>query len=151
LDDKKEIFSPIRARFTMDREIESARKLSQAGNAAAAAERFARLVGPEKRWDNVYISLLQDAAQMQLEAGNATATRELIDRQIEIEQFPTATAWRLRGAVDFIGQNWIHAFEAWSRAERMQPDSIDHVKMATVVEHLGDIQGARRHLALAAL
>jgi tetratricopeptide (TPR) repeat protein len=149
LDDLEAFFKPIRARYGMAREITRAVELEQAGNAAAGAERLTRLVGGDTRWENAYLFLVQDAAAMHWRAGNAKAARELAGRQIDQEGFPTPTAWQLRGEIEFGEQNWTQAFAAWTRAERMQPNAVDHVKLATVVEHLGDVPAARRNLALA--
>jgi tetratricopeptide (TPR) repeat protein len=133
----------------MAREIARAVELEQAGNAKAAAERLTRLAGEGTRWENAYLFLVQDAAAMQFRARNAKATRELAIRQIDQEKFPTAMAWQLRGAVDFMEQNWAGAYDAWSRAEQMQRNTVDYVKLATVMEHVGDAASARRSMALA--
>ena len=149
LDDKGELFDALRDRFGLDREFAKAREQQRTGHSMAAAAAIARLARPETRWDNAYLFFLQDAAMIQLKAGNVAAVREFMDRQIDVEQFPTPTAWRLRGAVYFIEQNWAQALEAWSRAERMAPQTVDQIKMATVVEQLGDDSAAQKHVALA--
>ena len=151
LDEKSESLKTLRARFGFDRDIARARDERQAGNAAAAADRLTRLVRPDTRWDNAYLTLLQDAALVQWEAENVAAARELINRQIDSEQFPTHAAWQLRGACSFNEQNWTQALDDWSRAERMWPNAVDHVKMATAVEHLGNVDAAKRHLSIAGL
>ncbi|MBI3864700.1 MAG: tetratricopeptide repeat protein, partial [Planctomycetia bacterium] len=151
MDDLEAVHKRIRARFAMAREISLATEQKQAGNAAAAADRLTRLVKQNTRWENVYLLLLQDAADFQVMAENTDVARELLTRQIEVEQFPTPVAWQLRGEVEFAGHNWQAARDAWTRAEFMRPGSVDQIKFATAIEHLGDIAQAKRHLALAGL
>jgi tetratricopeptide (TPR) repeat protein len=149
LDDMELIFKPIRSRIGMAREIALAIAMEQRGDRSAAADRLTRLVSGDTRWQNTYLFLLQDAAAAQLRAGNAKAARELAQRQIDEQQFPTPVAWQLRGGADFSDGNWSGAFAAWSHAERMHPNAVDHIQFATAVEQLGDAAAASRHLALA--
>lgn len=149
LDEMERFFKPIRSRIGLAREIARAVDLEDAGNTETAADELTRLVDRGTRWENAYLFLLQDAAAMQWRAGNGKQTRELAVRQIEEEEFPLPTAWQLRGEVAFAEQQWAQAFAAWTHAENLQPNAVDHIKLATVLEHLGDLAGAKRHLALA--
>jgi tetratricopeptide (TPR) repeat protein len=151
LDDIEDFFTGIRRRFGMGRDVAAASEQRDAGKARLAAERLTRLVHPETRWDNVYLYLMQDAAATQLQAGNLSAARELAVRQIETEKFPTPTVWQIRGEVDFSEQKWSQTVTSWAHAERLSPNAVDHIKLATAVEHLGDSVAAKRHLALAGL
>jgi tetratricopeptide (TPR) repeat protein len=150
-DDTEEFFANIRKRFGMAREIAAAVEERRAGDVAKSADRLARLVRPGTFWENQYLYMVQDAAAIHLQAGNLAEARGLAVRQIEIEEFPTPTAWQIRGEADYSKQNWSQALEAWSHAERLKPNAVDHVKLATAVEHVGDTAAARRHLALAGL
>jgi tetratricopeptide (TPR) repeat protein len=151
IDDMEETFSGIRRKIGMARDVAAIGVQRQSGNSKLAAERLSSLVDSDTRWGNVYLYLLQDAAAVNLEAGNFAAARDLVIRQIETEQFPTPTAWQIRGAAEFEQEHWAEAVAAWTHAERMKPDAVDHVKLATAIEHMGDPASAKRHLALAGL
>ncbi|MBS0262877.1 MAG: tetratricopeptide repeat protein [Planctomycetes bacterium] len=151
LDDLEEFFLSIRRQLGMTREVAAVGDERQAGRATQAAERLARLVNDETRWDNVYLYLLQDAAAVNVQAGNLDAARDLVMRQIDVEGFPTPTAWQIRGEAEFARQNWADAVAAWTRAETMKPDSVDHVRFATAIEQQGTGGNAKRHLAQAGL
>jgi tetratricopeptide (TPR) repeat protein len=151
LDDMEEFFSGIRKKIGIAREMAVVGEQRQSGKVAAAAAHLARLVRDEPRWDHIYLYLLQDAAAVNVQAGDLQAARDLVKRQIEIEEFPTPTAWQIRGEAAFTEENWNEATAAWTRAETMKPDSIDHIRFATAIEHVGDADAAKRHLALAGL
>jgi len=124
-------------------------RAQKSGNMAHAAKLLTEAVRPETRWQNHYWLLLQEAAGIQAQAGDMAMAGELIARQLDEEELPTARAWALRAEVEFAGQHYEQAVQSWRRAELLQPDSIDQIKMATAAEHLGDISSTQRHLALA--
>lgn len=136
-------------RYGVARLTRQTNELLFAGNASAAANLIARIVRDDVRYDRVYLRTLQVVADVQLKAGNAQAARELMARQIEEEEFPTVTAWALLGEAEFQVEQFESAKQAWIHAEQMQPAAIDHSRLATVLERLGDPGAARRHRAVA--
>jgi tetratricopeptide (TPR) repeat protein len=131
------------------RELAQASADRSAGRLVACADRLTRLALGDLRRQNRDQSFVQDAAASQLELGNTAMTRRLMERQIEDEAFPTARAWELLGAVEFFENHSERAWDNWNRAERMQPESLDHRKLAGVAMQEGKVTLARRHRGLA--
>jgi tetratricopeptide (TPR) repeat protein len=148
LDEAHLKLSASRAAFGFERELTQAR-LKKAGRNVAAAERLVRLTRDDTHWQNQYLTLLQEAAEAQLEQGNTSGARILLERQIELEELPTARAWELSGAVEFLEKHSDRAWDDWSRAERMRPDAVDHSKLARIALEEGDRPSARRQEGLA--
>ena len=149
-DDMDQLFRPIREGLGLSQVVVQSDRARKAGYTAQAANLLTEAVRPETHWQNRYFLLLQDAAELQLRAGNISLVGELINRQIEDEGLITARARALQGEVEFDRKNYEQAFRDWNRAELFQPAAIDQIKMATASEHLGDIPSTKRHLALAA-
>jgi tetratricopeptide (TPR) repeat protein len=145
-----QLFRPIRESLGLSRTVARANRAQSAGQTAQAANLLTDAVRPGTRWQNRYLLLLQDAAELQVQAGNMEIAGELVKRQLDEEGLLTARVWALRGEVAFARRDYEQAFRDWRRAELFQPAAIDQIKMATASEHLGDIPSTKRHLALAA-
>lgn len=138
-----------RARFGIERELQRALAENEQGRHAAAALRLLPLVDDESRWWNRYPSLLEQAAQVQLDAGDVAGARALLERQIEEFGLSTPRALELHGAVEFLQANPEQAWRDWGRSEQMHPAAIDHRKLARIAERQGDVRLARHHRGLA--
>lgn len=149
LDDTPQSLSAIRQRFGMAREIAFANELQRAGDLRGAAGRLSLLAADDTGWQRRYLALLQDAAELQGRAGNASAARELLQRQLHEYAFPTARCWDLLGNVEFHEQHFDEAWQSWSRSARMLPTSGVHMKLARLAQKRGDASESRRNLALA--
>jgi tetratricopeptide (TPR) repeat protein len=149
LDEAHLRLATARETIGIGRELAQASADRNAGRNSAVADRLTRLALGEIRRQNCDQSFVRDAATAQLELGNTAMTRQLMERQIEQEKSPTARAWELLGAVEFFENQSERAWEDWGRAERMQPDGVDHRKLAGVAMQEGKEALARRHLGLA--
>ena len=149
LDDMDAVFEPIRNRFGLGRELERAVAEHAAGRSQQAAERMTRVVDGGNGWQNTYLFLLLDAAEMQVMAENAPAARALLARQIKDEEFLNPKVWKLLGDVEFLERRPEEALAAYTRADRMQPTIVDHWKLGSVFERLGNVAEAQRYLGLA--
>lgn len=121
----------------------------RAGNKLGAAQRVLPLIRDETRWQNSNPWLLESVAAVHLEAGNVSAARNLLDRQITHECFPSARAWQLLGQVELSEKHPEQAWRAWSRAQFMNPATVDHEAMSRLAENRGDAEAARLHRGLA--
>ena len=148
LDEPPASLAILRERLGMAREIAEVNQLQRSGQTAEAARRLSALVQDDTRWQNKYMLLLQDAAALQLLAGNAAPARGLLVRQIETQGFPTARAWDLLGDVEILETRTADAWRYWDRAARMQPSAVDHLKLARYPRPDGDA-AALREVALA--
>ncbi|MSR57175.1 MAG: tetratricopeptide repeat protein [Planctomycetaceae bacterium] len=151
LDDLDSYFKPIRERFGLARGIEAAVRQQHAGKRGLAADLMEQLVHDDPLWENSYLLLLQDAASMQVQAGNFEAAAPLLDRQINAQGFPTAIAWEALADVELSRDREQPAWQALQHAERMLPNPNLHFKMAELAKRLGDDAAYDRHLCRAGL
>jgi tetratricopeptide (TPR) repeat protein len=139
----------IRQRFGMAREIAVANELQRAGDIAGAAALLARLVRGETGWHRRYLTLLQNAAEIQGMAGDSATARQLLRRQFDEYRFPTARSWELLGNIEFHEEHFDEAREAWSRSARMLPNPALHMKLSQLPSTSDDDRA--RHVATAGL
>jgi tetratricopeptide (TPR) repeat protein len=152
-DDIEHIFQPIRNGLGLGRAVTQAESIANRAqdpeDFAPAARLLTEAIRPGTRWQNRYLLLIQDAAEMQARAQNMAAVGELVSRQLDEDKLPTARAWALRGEAAFARNDYGQAFRDWSRAELFRPNAVQQIKMAMAAEHLGNLPDAKRHLALA--
>ena len=148
LDEAHAQLAAARGRYGIERLLQQA--LAENGqDRALRAQRCGQLIADGSRWWNRYPNLLEQAAEAYLEAGDAPQARQVLQKQIEELGMPTARAWELHGAVEFLDGSSTQAWQDWRRSEKMQPSTIDHRKLARIAEQESDVSGARHHLALA--
>jgi tetratricopeptide (TPR) repeat protein len=149
LDDAHGGLVKAREAIGFGRELARAFADRSAGRIDTSAERLARLALGEIRRQNRDPSFVQDAAAVQLELGHPELTRQLMERQIQQEGFPTARAWELLGAAEYFQNRPRRAWEDWGHAVLMQPDGVDHYKLSQVAKQDGNELLFRKHLGLA--
>jgi len=119
------------------------------GGTQSAAEHLLTFVRDETRWQNKIPLLLEDVAEVQIEAGNLTTARDLLVKQIEKLGRPTKKTWELLAKVELAENHLPEAWRDWKRAELLRPIGVDHEQMALLAQKLGDAYSARRHRGLA--
>lgn len=121
----------------------------RAGDTRFVAEQLLPFVRDEMHWENKIPLLLEEVAEVQLEAGHLSAARTLLDTQLEKRGPPTNKAWELLAQVELAENQTQQAWQDWNRAERMRPNGVDHEKMAQLAQQMGDSAATRRHRGLA--
>lgn len=149
LDDSPEYLAQVRDQFGMALEVAQVNRDRGDRKPAEAASRLTNLVRNETRWFNRYLSLLQDAAGLQLEAQNPSAARPLVERLFQEQRFPTPQAWLMRGDIEFEAGNFADALEAWQHADRMHSTREGQVRLARLAHQRNDVPAERRHMAFA--
>jgi tetratricopeptide (TPR) repeat protein len=150
IDDLDELFKPYRARFGLARGIAAAAK-QQRGDLRGAAETMEQLVRDDPLWQNSYLLLLQDVAQIQLKAGRPEVAGQCADQQIRKLGFPTAGMWEVAADVARARGEDDESRRALAHAERMLPSAIQYFKLAELAQKSGDDEGYRRNLSLSKL
>jgi tetratricopeptide (TPR) repeat protein len=149
VDDREEYYKPIRERYGLAREIARANRLRESGDTAGAAALLASLARGDPLWENSYLHLLQDSADLAVQAGDMLTAARLLREQFDRQQFPTPVAWELWGDVELSQGHENEAREAWNRALRMAPTPQLHIKLASLAQRLNDQPLYRKHIALA--
>ena len=150
LEDPRTAMVPQGEPFGLFRQVSWFMQRPHPGGAQFAAEHLLPLVRDETHWQNKIPLLLEEVAEVQLEAGNLAAARALLDQQIVKLGHPTKRAWAALAQVEFAENHVQQAWQDWSRAERLIPNGVDHDQMAQLAQKMGDSAAARRHRGLAA-
>jgi len=72
-------------------------------------------------WQNAYLTVNQDVAQLALQANDVESARRLLDRQFIEQRYPSSKAWELRGDLAFRNSNWQEAREGYLHALEISP------------------------------
>jgi tetratricopeptide (TPR) repeat protein len=149
LEDSPPQLAAIREGLGIARELARINQAQFAGDTAGAASRLLPFTDDSMRWQNKFLYLLQEAAALQIQAGDLNAAETLLNRQFDELGFPTATAWELRGDLAMARNDLEGARGAWERAARIANSSTIHLKLAALAEQEKDSERHRHEFALA--
>ena len=150
LDEPRKSMIPQGEPFGMFSRIARIMQERQSHDASFVAEQLLPFVSDETIWQNKVPLLLEDVAEVQLEARNFASARDLLEKQIEKRGPKTNKAWELLAQVELAENHLPQAWRCWNHAERLRPNGVDHEKMAQLAQRMGDSAAARRHRGLAA-
>jgi tetratricopeptide (TPR) repeat protein len=149
LEEPREAMLPQGEPFGLYPQVARFMQQPRAGGTKFAAEHLLPLVRDETHWQNKIPLLLEEVAEVQLEAGNLSAARTLLEKQIEKRGSPTKRSWETLAQVELAENHPQQAWHDWIRAERLRLNGVDHEKMAQLAHTMGDAAAARRHRGLA--
>lgn len=136
--------------FGLFRQVAQYMQQARAGGAPDAARHLLPLVRDETLWQNKIPLLLEEVAEVEVDAGNLSAARALLEKQIEERGNPTKRSLEALARVELAENRLQQAWQNWTRAERLRPNGVDHQQMADIAQKLGDTAAARRQSGLAA-
>lgn len=121
LDDTELYLRPIRRKYGFVRDFAIAQESFRKSNEGEPAKALARRMLADPLWQNAYLTVNQDLAQLVLQASDVDAARKMLDRQFEQQRYPSSKAWELRGDLAVRDSNWQQAREGYLHALEISP------------------------------
>ena len=121
LDDTELYLRPIRKKYGFVRDYGLAAEAQRKASDGAPARALARRMLADPLWQNAYLPVNQDLAELALRADDVDAARQLIERQFTEQLYPSSKAWELRGDLAARANDWQGAREGYLHALQISP------------------------------
>ena len=121
LDDTELYLRPIRKKYGFVRDYGVAAETQRKSSDGAPARALVRRMLADPLWQNAYLTVNQDLAELALRADEVDSARKLIDRQFTQQRYPSSKAWELRGDLAARANDWQGAREGYLHALEISP------------------------------
>lgn len=121
LDDTELYLRPIRKKYGFVRDYGIAAEAQRKSSDGAPARVLVRRMLADPLWQNAYLPVNQDLAELALRADDVESARRLIDRQFTQQLYPSSKAWELRGDLAARSNDWQGAREGYLHALEISP------------------------------
>jgi tetratricopeptide (TPR) repeat protein len=121
LDDTELYLRPIRKQYGFVRDFGIAAEAQRKSSDGSPARALVRRMLADPLWQNAYLTVNQDLAELALRADDVESARRLIDRQFSQQLYPSSKAWELRGDLAARANDWQGAREGYLHALEISP------------------------------
>jgi tetratricopeptide (TPR) repeat protein len=121
LDDTELYLRPIRKKYGFVRDYGIAAEAQRKSSDGAPARVLVRRMLTDPLWQNAYLPVNQDLAELALRADDVESARRLIERQFNVQLYPSSKAWELRGDLAARTNDWQGAREGYLHALEISP------------------------------